>query len=701
LIQNLFIKSNFNTMFKYIVGGVILFFILLTTPVFATTLYNQPDFTSSQTVTWVNFDVIGSFQPLHSTILKAGSSQASFLVKGNNQNQGYSYFLSTTPNSNGIFAGFGQWNAPVDYSYIPAVLGYGNGSSLSTSSTYYILAFASGDTLHFGNDGTNVTGTIDDGRAPYYAKVKNTGGYINLREATSTSANIIKTLPEDWIIQVSTTTDSTGNFINNDGYRWYQVTDPTDDVSGWMAGESSDGTVQYLPFELNKQETFEASSTDYVATSSRPDLILDIVDHFYNDTNTTPSLYSSDDGSNDISTLKNRNFEEKIIWGIIAQESGIIDFDNEHVSSDYGHGIMQITFDSSYPNEWDNRGVGSFVQIPPCASVNSTFYTNCYGGTSPKYYQPYGGSGSVTYKQYTNTEQSVYANIKDGLQVLQSKYNNFYPISTSTVINGTTYTANEREIILTTEGYNGINCGYVNAVASTTENIDNYFPTATSSDITTLIQKMHTAGNEVICAQLHSPGDLSISNLNGNKIGIVNGKKLNNFPLALLDTNNKIIKILSPENNQNYSFEVEGTNSGTYGLDVTIKNGDKFTKFKAVDIAMLPGQIHSYSFEKEALGKGQNSITLKVDRNGDGIPERVIQSGMTLTGEVYNKEATKEELKAYEKGDVPNKIIDPLEKIGPEILLSEPRYKLEIPKPDPVYWEKMEKLINNLKRGNE
>lgn len=480
----------------------------------------------------------------------------------------------------------------------------------------------------------------------YYGRISNTtNGILDLRSGTSTSASILKSLPEDWILYVASTTDSVGQHITADGYIWYKVIDPTDNVTGWVTGEMSSSTIFTLPYEPLQQAAYIASSTAEIATSSRPNVILDVIDHYYNDTSSAYSLYSSDDGSNNISDLKNESFEKKVIWGIAALETGPFDFNNEVVSFDYGHGIMQLTFNAwthepSDPHAtWDNRGVGSRIEIIPCAAINTDDYVNCYtnAGTGDssglKYYKPYGGnSNNPTYKQYNNSEQSIYANIKDGLRVLQDKYSGIN-ITTSTTVNGTTYSANEREIIQVTERYNGA-CGYVDNVADKLDDIGTYFPTATTSDISTLIQKMHTAGDEMICAQLHSPADISIHDNKARIVGVNQGKGENDYEMAVYDRDEKFAKIFFP-NEEDYTYKVIGTGRGVYGLDLTLKKGDQYTVFTARDIPVGSGEIHTYEVNKVMLEKGEKGVDIRIDYNGDGVIDKTLKAGLKLNASEF------------------------------------------------------------------
>lgn len=553
------------------------------------------------------------------------------------------------------------------------------------------------------------------GLSAFYAQVKNTSsGSIELLDNPNTSASIIKTLPEDWVIHVDNTSGQYGSPTTADGYHWYQVTDPTDNVSGWMQGEDSESTVQYLPYDSSQQSNFLASSSNTIDSSSRPPFILDVVNHYYNDTSTTPSLYSSDDVPTEykISQLKDGGFPEKLIWGMAVEETGknSPNFDNENVSFDYGHGIMQLTFNAldSEPSinkaTYDHRGVGSKIEIPRCASVGVSNYIDCYmyGGTGNLYPKPYkhyqGYSNNPIYKYYTNTEQSIYANIKDAMNILSQGYYGYNYITSGVTVNSVYYSADDIKNILAVRKYNGASdegCSYVDRVADDLDNIGNYFSGESATDLSSLITLMHTASDNTICAQLYSPGDLSIQDSKGRIVGIVNGKSVNDFPLAVYDKERKYVDILASEDN-NYKYKITGTDKGTYSLNITIKNGKDLTKFKASKIAMLPGEIHTYSIEKDALLKGEDGVTLSVDRKGNGVIDRTLKTGFILTGDDYNQGATPEELEAFKIGDLSPKVLPKPTQNKSEMLLSYPRFSLpaEKPKVYAPFSEKVKNIIN-------
>ena len=78
-------------------------------------------------------------------------------------------------------------------------------------------------------------------------------------------------------------------------------------------------------------------------TPSVQDKIIEAVNHYYTNTSSTGSLYSSDGLSDVFSSSSPDTYPEDLIFPIAAQESGGVDFNNEVVTFDYGQGIMQLT----------------------------------------------------------------------------------------------------------------------------------------------------------------------------------------------------------------------------------------------------------------------------------------------------------------------------------------------------------------------
>lgn len=488
----------------------------------------------------------------------------------------------------------------------------------------------------------------------FYAQIENTAS-LNLRDGTSTSANVLKMLPAAWIVKVATTTDSNGAIVN-DGYRWYGVIDPTDNVTGWMA--ATDTTSQYISsYDGSAQAALEASSSDQIATGTASgetdDYVLNAIDHYYNNSDTSSSLYSSDDsststgdGTNELSIFKDRGLPESLVWGIAALESGGIGFNNEYVHYDYGHGVMQITpvplfYDEpvngsgtwNYMNNASMPSNGSFIKIFPCAMYQTTTYANCYtysGIQDPlqrnKSYKDYGYSNvSTTYKYYTNTPQSIYANVKDGMRILQTKLLNWFPTaptSSVTSTDGHSYSPTDQEAITMTAAYYGNpnatdTCPYVGDVADRLDNITDYFANADTGMVSsTEVSQMHLAADDVVCAQLHSPGDLVIEDSSGRKAGVLDGKGVNTFPLAVYDPNGKWVEILAAASDT-YTYKVVGTGNGVYGIDIDTRENGKTVLVQGRNIPITNGEIHAYSVDKNAiLNNVGGGVTLDITKPG-------------------------------------------------------------------------------------
>jgi hypothetical protein len=334
--------------------------------------------------------------------------------------------------------------------------------------------------------------------------------------------------------------------------------------------------------------------------------------------------------------LKDRDYPREIIWGIAAQESDIVDFDNQFVSYDYGHGIMQITFDAYHDTlqnqsaTYDNRGIGSYITIYPCPSVSTTTYTKCHteGGSTSTNAKPYKHYDDIQsnpkYKQYTNTRQSIYSNVKDGMGVLEEKFEALSQITTTTIASGTTYSSVEREVILITERYNGNNCGYVDEVADRLDEIDAYFSGKSSSTVSSTIQKMHTAGTDMVCADLNSPGDLTITDSQDRVLGVVNGEERNDFEWGIYDQETESAKILFPNRDENYRYRVVGTGEGVYGLDITIKEGPRLIVYRVDNVQTNLGEIHTYNLDKEAILNGEGGVVVEIDKDGNGLSDEIL-----------------------------------------------------------------------------
>ncbi len=508
-----------------------------------------------------------------------------------------------------------------------------------------------------GGTGSNyltVKYTPVDSPVNFWSQLQNSPqGWFNLRKApgiqNKPADDIIKTVPTDWVLKVATTTDATGKSYEFDGFQWYGVVDATDGAVGWMTAKNIINGTEYLSYEASTQALLEAKATTTLTKEARIPVILQAVDNYYIQPNISNSLYGGGGGvgnKNNFQTfIQESAFPKELVLAIAAQESGSVGFNNEIVTFDYGHGIMQSTLAASIDiskNGWDNRGVGSDVTIPLCKSIFSNDYKKCYANSETpnnlrKPYQHYDGNpANPLYKQYANTFQSIYANVKDGFRVIQDKHRKKCP-KADMMIGGYTFTCQDIEKILTVWGYNGFgkdrNTGlytgaYLKDVAGKLENLDSYFPGIAYTN-TDFIQKMKIANAHKQIIKVYSPVTFNVVDSVGRITGLSNNSLIEEIPNSLYERNAEGVALFFPSDT--YQYRVIGTTIGTYGLSVDDTNGDVARSFHAIDIPTTLGEIHEYLIDWEALDRGERGVTVRIDTNGDGVIDRVVQSDGVLT----------------------------------------------------------------------
>jgi predicted MPP superfamily phosphohydrolase len=90
-----------------------------------------------------------------------------------------------------------------------------------------------------------------------------------------------------------------------------------------------------------------------------------------------------------------------------------------------------------------------------------------------------------------------------------------------------------------------------------------------------------------------------------------------------------------------FIYEVVGEETESYRLEITsTKDGNEIV-FEANGIPSLPGAVHDYVVDWDALSQDpndQNAITIDVDADGDGAFEKTIISDINLTGDEFVSE---------------------------------------------------------------
>ena len=503
---------------------------------------------------------------------------------------------------------------------------------------------------------------------------------------------VVKHIPNGWVLNVTNTHQN--NEIH-DGYIWWEVEDVTDGITGWSAYQNiSDGT-KFL--KKGDQEELRNKTKKLNITDERIPVILEAVNHYYNNEDTTSSLYSSNDGKNHLSIFNESDFPIELILAIIAQEAPS-NFNNEFVSYDCGHGIMQIT-----TNEYVGLGCGikcysdgeECLQYTHVKDKNLTIFDEnenpisychgscCYSETSKELSycsiceniengENADDCGKISYceeekglnwrctcrhnndckcKHYTNTSQGIYANIKDGLRVLQEKYEIFkrknWEEKTITCDGSSiTITSDDFEKILAIWGYNGITLdpknNYLRDVAGKLKDLNSYFgenykeyleDTISDEDLKNWSCKLEWVNGHrsIILAEMKSPIELRVYDSQGRVTGLINGEVKEEIPNSVFD--GKTVIILFPSDF--YKYDIVGVDEGTYGLTIGSLKDENATTFTATDIPTASGAVHQYTIDWDALSQGEEGVTVRVDSDGDGEFEYTFTSDDELTQDEF------------------------------------------------------------------
>ena len=84
-----------------------------------------------------------------------------------------------------------------------------------------------------------------------------------------------------------------------------------------------------------------------------------------------------------------------------------------------------------------------------------------------------------------------------------------------------------------------------------------------------------------------------------------------------------------------YRVKVSGIDDGTYGLTTLLFTDDESGIFNGTGIPTSGGVIHQYTFDWDALARGEDGVTVSVDSDGDGVFERTFVAGSELTGDQF------------------------------------------------------------------
>ena len=336
------------------------------------------------------------------------------------------------------------------------------------------------------------------------------------------------------------------------------------------------------------------------------------------------SIIWSDIGSYESGYPDLSSFPRELVLAIASTETGEgAHWNNEHVSYDWGRGIMQITFDGYV----GAGGVDSSSEDCLKARDRIAYPLKTYSS-----------------KYYSNTPKGIEANIKDGLYALAGWWR---WTSTLNVQDTGTYSSDEIKMMLTVHRY-GPNRGtqglpvhysYVQAVGGQLVQLADDernmregggydpFPEFDIELATSLGAKLRDADDLLVA--YHSPVELCVFDGDGGITGVVNGEIREEIPNSFYDseTETVVIFLLPPS----IHCEIEGKETGIYGLDVVyVENGTE-TAFGAVEITTSLNATHQYTFNWTALSQDEEGVDVQVDSDGDGVFEYAFASDNELT----------------------------------------------------------------------
>lgn len=136
-----------------------------------------------------------------------------------------------------------------------------------------------------------------------------------------------------------------------------------------------------------------------------------------------------------------------------------------------------------------------------------------------------------------------------------------------------------------------------------------------------------------IAIGFRSAGELRIYDSQNRVTGLVNGEIREEIPNSVYDSENKVVAIFSPTDT--FSYEIVGTEEGTYGLDIGFIDGGTTIAFTADNIPIIPESIHQYTIDWDTLSQNEKCVTLRIDADNDGIFEQTISSDNELTHDEF------------------------------------------------------------------
>jgi hypothetical protein len=148
-----------------------------------------------------------------------------------------------------------------------------------------------------------------------------------------------------------------------------------------------------------------------------------------------------------------------------------------------------------------------------------------------------------------------------------------------------------------------------------------------------LIEIYANNSNVTIQATLQSPGELVVYDSQNRATGLFNGTVMEEIPNSSYNSATNTV-VINPANDS-YYYQVAGTESGTYGLEIIHSIGGLTVTFNGIGIPTFSGATHRYIVDWDALAQGDLGVTVQADLNIDGVFERSFASDGILTQDEF------------------------------------------------------------------
>ena len=139
-----------------------------------------------------------------------------------------------------------------------------------------------------------------------------------------------------------------------------------------------------------------------------------------------------------------------------------------------------------------------------------------------------------------------------------------------------------------------------------------------------------------IIGEIKSPAMLTAIDSSGRVTGLLVSGEKRDVPRS--DYQNEKLILLNTADT--YNFRVTGYTTGSYGLDITKYTNASSATILATSIQITSGVVHEYSIDWQNL-TATKGVTVRIDQNGDGVFEKSITGGSTLTASQFAKSKEK------------------------------------------------------------